>query len=527
MGRKNGSEEVTYDLDEMKEILSDTYGVTVYQEQVMLLSQKLAGFTKGEADMLRKAMGKKQKAIIEDLCSKFVEGGVKNGFDRDKLNKIYNDWREFAKYAFNKSHSTCYAWVSYQTGYLKAHYAPEFQAANLSKNLDDQEEIKAIMDDCKKSGIRVLNPDINESISHFTVNRDGNIRFGLGGIKGFGDNIVSEIVAERDSGGQFTDIYNFAERMGRRVGRKGYECLADSGAFDCFGYDRLQYHMPCSNGEIFLDEIVKYAAGYNRIAEDTSLSLFGDMEEMKPVRPEIPVARPEEMSAYNLQKLHKEKELIGMYLSSHPLDKYAFEIEEFTTRSVAAIPDLITECSANHDTADLSVGGFVTGISQGTNKSGKTYFTATIEDFNGSYDMRISGLDVEKYMPLLQVNSAVWISGRVDAMFRRSPEEIREKGEPPYIFKPLEIKMLGNVAEQFVGGFCLSINTPQLNQTFRKDLVKTIRSHPGRTPLMMNVFDPVTQYRIDFLSNKFHVEVGSALVDDIRKLDIEYNVIRK
>ncbi|MCD8313883.1 MAG: DNA polymerase III subunit alpha [Bacteroidales bacterium] len=527
VSRKNGAEEVSYDIDEMADILNDTYGVTVYQEQVMLLSQKLSGFTKGEADMLRKAMGKKQKAIIEDLCGKFVEGGVKNGYDRAKLNKIYDDWRKFAEYAFNKSHSTCYAWVSYQTAYLKTHYTPEFQAANLSKNLDDQEEITAIMDDCKKLGIKVLNPDINESISHFTVNKEGNIRFGLGGIKGFGDNIVSEIVSEREQNGLFKDIYDFAERMGRRVGRKAYECLADCGAFDCFGYERLQYQRLCKSGEPFFDEITKYGTSYSRITEDSAFSLFGDVEELKPQRPDIPEVRPDEIAAYNLNKLHKEKDLIGMYLSSHPLDRYSFEIEAFTTNSVKDIPDLITECSANHTTATVQVGGYITNVSQGISKNGKNYYVATIEDFNGSYDLRLNGQDVDKFMPRLPLNSAVYISGRVEALFRRTPEEAREKGEPPYIFRASDIIMLGNVAEQFVGGFCLSLNTPQLSQDFRKALVKTIRSHPGKTPLLMTVYDPVTGYKIDFLSNKFHVEVDSSLVSDIKKLDIEYSVIRK
>ena len=288
VNRKNGVEPVTYDLPEMESILNDTYGVTVYQEQVMLLSQKLAGFTKGEADKLRKAMGKKQIAIIEELCEKFINGGVANGFPKEKLEKIYDDWREFAKYAFNKSHATCYAWVSYQTGYLKAHYPAEFQAANLSKNLDKQDEIKSIMDDCKKSGIRVLNPDINESDARFTVNRNGDIRFGLGGIRGFGDNIVSAIIAEREKNGQFTDINNFAERMAGQVNRKAYEALICSGAFDSFGYNRQQFFKPGLSGDPYVDELVRYAELYRRDAIDRENSIFGDMEEARPVSPKIP-----------------------------------------------------------------------------------------------------------------------------------------------------------------------------------------------------------------------------------------------
>lgn len=243
----------------MEEFLQDTYGITVYQEQVMLLSQKLAGFTKGEADKLRKAMGKKQLDVLESLHDKFINGGKKNGHPEKVLKKIWKDWRKFAQYAFNKSHATCYAWVSYQTGYLKAHYPAEFQAANLSKNLSNMDEIKKIMDDAKKSKIKVLNPDINESDARFTVNRDGNIRFGLGGIKGFGENIVAAILKERAENGSFQDIFDFAERMAGTVNRKAYDALLYSGAFDSFGYTRTQYNLPVGSGDIFLDALVKYA----------------------------------------------------------------------------------------------------------------------------------------------------------------------------------------------------------------------------------------------------------------------------
>ncbi len=527
VNRKNGQEEVNYDLPEMEATLNDTYGVTVYQEQVMLLSQRLAGFTRGEADTLRKAMGKKQKEIIESLCEKFIEGGVKNGYDRDKLSKIYNDWREFAKYAFNKSHATCYAWVSYQTAYLKAHFPSEFQAANLSKNLDKQDELKKIMDDCKKSGIRILVPDINESLARFTVNKDGNIRFGLGGIRGFGDNVVSEIISEREKNGLFKDIYDFAERMGKRVGRKGYDSLVDCGAFDCFGNDRGQYVMPCTSGEIFLDELVRYADMFNKHEEDSTASLFGDAEELKPVRPPIPSIRQDEIDGHEMERLHKEKELVGMYLSSHPLDRFSFEMENFTTHSVGDLADLINDCANKGEAVAVRVGGFVTEMSNGMSKSGKPFFKATLEDFGGTYELRLSGGDVDKYLPFLQVNSAVYISGRVEPMFRRSAEEIREKGEPPYIFRPAEIKMLRNVTEQFVGGFCLNITTPELNAALRKDLMGIIKRHSGSTPLLLNVYDPTTKYKIDFQSRKFRVEVGSELVDEIRALGLNYTVLMK
>ena len=288
VARKQGTEKIEYDLPEMEEFLQDTYGVTVYQEQVMLLSQKLAGFTKGEADKLRKAMGKKQLDVLESLHDKFINGGKDHGHPVEILEKIWGDWRKFAQYAFNKSHATCYAWVSYQTGYLKAHYPAEFQAANLSRNLSNMDEIKKIMDDCKKSRIKVLNPDINESDSGFTVNKDGNVRFGLGGIKGFGDNIVKAILADRDTNGPFSDIYDFTERMAGTVNRKAFESLLYSGAFDSFGFPRSQYLMPCASGDTFLDALVRYADLYRRDTVDAANSLFGEMEEARPVKPEMP-----------------------------------------------------------------------------------------------------------------------------------------------------------------------------------------------------------------------------------------------
>ena len=349
----------------MEEYLNDTYGVTVYQEQVMLLSQKLAGFTKGEADKLRKAMGKKMLDVLESLRDKFIKGGIEHGHPENVLSKIWEDWRKFAQYAFNKSHATCYAWVSYQTGWLKAHYPAEFQAANLSKNLSNQDEIKSIMDDCKKSRIKVLNPDINESDARFTVNSEGNIRFGLGGIKGFGDNIVNAIIKEREDNGLFTDLFDFAERMAGTVNRKAFESLLYSGAFDNFGYSRQQYSMNCITSDTsFLDSLVRYADLYRKDSLDASVSLFGDMEEIKPVRPAVPEIREEDKDKDNMDLLHKEKELVGMYLSSHPLNKYAFEIENFTTCHLDELSPLITKCDTEKSTARRRIHQFYGRICQ-------------------------------------------------------------------------------------------------------------------------------------------------------------------
>lgn len=528
VARKQGQEPIEYDLPQMEEYLNDTYGVTVYQEQVMLLSQKLAGFTKGEADKLRKAMGKKMLDVLESLRDKFIKGGIEHGHPENVLSKIWEDWRKFAQYAFNKSHATCYAWVSYQTGWLKAHYPAEFQAANLSKNLSNQDEIKSIMDDCKKSRIKVLNPDINESDARFTVNSEGNIRFGLGGIKGFGDNIVNAIIKEREDNGLFTDLFDFAERMAGTVNRKAFESLLYSGAFDNFGYSRQQYSMTCITSDTpFLDSLVRYADLYRKDSLDASVSLFGDMEEIKPVRPAVPEIREEDKDKDNMDLLHKEKELVGMYLSSHPLNKYAFEIENFTTCHLDELSPLITKCDTEKSTADVRVGGFITSMDESVNRFGKPVLRAVIEDFNGSYEIRLNGKDIDTFKPFLGVNSAVFIEGKIEEMFFRKPEDRKEKGDPPYTFRLKKIISLGNVTESYLKGFALNITTPQLNSEFRENLVKVIRKHSGNIPLTMFLYDPKTQYNIEFLSKRFRIAVTAQFIEDITDLKINYNVIRK
>ena len=524
VARKQGTEKIEYDLPEMEEFLQDTYGVTVYQEQVMLLSQKLAGFTKGEADKLRKAMGKKQLDVLESLHDKFINGGKDHGHPVEILEKIWGDWRKFAQYAFNKSHATCYAWVSYQTGYLKAHYPAEFQAANLSRNLSNMDEIKKIMDDCKKSRIKVLNPDINESDSGFTVNKDGNVRFGLGGIKGFGDNIVKAILADRDTNGPFSDIYDFTERMAGTVNRKAFESLLYSGAFDSFGFPRSQYLMPCASGDTFLDALVRYADLYRRDTVDAANSLFGEMEEARPVKPEMPPMRGEENE---LEILKKEKELVGMYLSSHPLDKYSFELENFTSNSVAEIPDLINSCESGKKTMKICVAGYISSTQTLSTKTGKPYSKTVIEDKEGSYELALFGKDHENFMSYMQVNSAIFIEGEIGEKYFRKPEDRKTQGDPPYGFKIKKIMLLGNVTDSYIKGFSLNITTPMLNSDFREKLGKVIKKNKGTVPLTMFLYDPKTRYKIEFLSRKFQVAVTAPFISELKDLDIRYSVIKK
>ena len=522
--RKQGRQKIEYDLPEMEEFLQDTYGITVYQEQVMLLSQKLAGFTKGEADKLRKAMGKKQLDVLESLHDKFINGGKKNGHPEKILKKIWKDWRKFAQYAFNKSHATCYAWVSYQTGWLKAHYPAEFQAANLSKNLSNMDEIKKIMDDAKKSKIKVLNPDINESDSRFTVNKEGNIRFGLGGIKGFGENIVAAILKERAENGSFQDIFDFAERMAGTVNRKAYDALLYSGAFDSFGYTRTQYTLTVSSGDTFLDALVKYADLYRMDAMESSVSLFGDSEETKPQRPEMPEMKGEENT---LELLHKEKELVGMYLSAHPLDRYRFELQNFTSFPVASLPDEIASCDARKSPENVNIAGFITSVNTGVSRFGKPYLRAVIEDFDGSYELAVNGKDIEDIKARLQENTPVYIEGRIEEKYFRKPEDRKEKGDPPYDFKIRKIIHLGNVVETHVKGLMIHISTTMLNSSFRERLVGLIKENKGSVPLTMKLTDPQTRFTIEFLSRKFQISLNLNFIVHLNEMQIGYKVIRK
>ncbi len=414
--RKLGRKPIEYDLPEMKEILEDTYGITVYQEQVMLLSQKLAGFTKGEADQLRKVMGKKIKEALPPLRDKFMAGGLANGHPEKTLKKIWKDWTKFAEYAFNKSHATGYAWVSYQTAWMKAHYPSEFQAANLSANLGNAAEIREIMADCKKHKIAVLNPDVNESGMEFAVNPNGDIRFGLAGIKGFGSQSKA-VIEERASGGNFTDVYNFFERMSGKLNQKGFEVLVYAGAFDSFGIEREAYGRPTKTDETFLDALIRYGELAKRAAEETAISLFGDAEECKPPKPEV----PDYVSSGDMEILHREKELVGMYISAHPLDRYRFEIEQFANITLGEMAGKVDECHDSEKTMNVMLGGIVLETKQKSTKLGKPFMEVTLEDFDGNYSFNLFNTDYESFAPRLKEGDCLLVGGRIAPRFRPKP----------------------------------------------------------------------------------------------------------
>ena len=524
VARKQGEQAIEYDLPEMAEYLEDTYGVTVYQEQVMLLSQKLAGFTKGEADKLRKAMGKKQIDILNSLKDKFMEGGMKNSHPEKVLDKIWKDWEKFAQYAFNKSHATCYAWVSYQTGWLKCHYPSEFFASCLTW-AKSMEEIKKIMDDARGHGIRILSPDVNESSATYTVNKDGDVRFSLGGMKGFGANIVDLILKDRDENGLYTDIYDFVERMGGVINRKAFETLLYAGALDGFGIKRRQYELPGRSGQPFIDEIVRYGELFRNDTVDAAASLFGDIEEMKPERPTVPEMAGEEDY---LGFLQKEKELVGMYLSSHPLDKYRFEMDNFTTCELANLANYISECELAKKPAKVCVAGLVTDYKQLLTKKGAPYSRTMLEDYSGSYELTLFTKEHEQFFKYMVPHDALFLEGVIEERYFLRPEEKAQGKTVPYTFKLQNVTLLGNVSESRIRAFGISIETPMLTPAFREGLVKVIRKHKGGIPLEVFFFDPDTRYRIQLKSNKYQVAVSEELLTDLRHLGVDqFEVVKK
>ena len=524
VARKRGEEPITYDLPAMEEFLKETYGVTVYQEQVMLISQKVAGFSKGKADKLRKAMGKKKIDILQSLYNDFIEGGKKNGHPEDILKKIWKDWEKFASYAFNKSHATCYAWVSYQTGWLKAHYPSEFQAANLSMNKNNMAEIQAIMADCKKHRIKVLNPDVNESESNFTVNKNGDIRFGMGGMKGFGANIVDAIVAEREANGSFKDIYDFSERMAGIVNRKAMESLVYAGAFDSFGIERSRYFLIGSDGLQFLDELLNYASVTKKNAEDDAASLFGDAEELKAEKPEPPAMVGE---ADLLELLKKEKDMVGMYLSDHPLKRYEFELETFTSCRLSELDDLVTECEREHRQQKVFIAGFITSTEVKTSRTGKPFAKTTLEDFSGTYELALFGKDYETFMPYLTEHTAIFVEGEIREAYFSKSDDNEKTTNAPYKFRVKKISLLGNIGDALLSGFTIELSTPMVSADFRKHLMSVVKASKGTVPFSILLSDPKTQYVIEFQSRKYQVAVTADFISEIKNLGLRYKVLRK
>ncbi|MDB5009427.1 MAG: polymerase subunit alpha, partial [Mucilaginibacter sp.] len=426
--RKHGYEPIAFDLPDMEEYLGETYGITVYQEQVMLLSQKLAGFSKGDADVLRKAMGKKQIEVLNKMEAQFMEGATAKGHPKDKLTKIWNDWKAFAQYAFNKSHSTCYAFVAYQTAYLKAHYPSEYMAAVLN-NQNNMEKITFFMEECRRMNVEVLGPDINESDMAFAVNKKGQIRFGLTGVKGVGDKAVESIIEERNERGPYKSVYDFAQRSNTRsVNRKSYENLVYGGAFDEFGLNRAQFFAKTENGLLTgVERLIKYANDYQNTQNTTQSSLFGGSVASYIPEPAMPDA--DEWAL--IEKLKYEKEVIGIYLTGHPLDNYKLEMEKYCNTTISELKNMQKARSGEggeevmaafaqlRKRGEVCVGGLVGNVQHKMTKTGKPFGTFVLEDYNESYEFALFGEDYVKFRNMLVDGYFLHIKGNIEEKFRQ------------------------------------------------------------------------------------------------------------
>ena len=515
--RKTGKEPITYELPEMEEILSDTYGVTVYQEQVMLLSQKLAKFTKGQADTLRKAMGKKNIEKMMELEDKFLKNGVEQGFSRNILEKIWNDWKEFAKYAFNKSHSTCYAWVGYLTGYFKAHYPAECMAANLTKNSTDTKEITVLMDECKRMGLSVLGPDVNEGGVNATVTADGSIRFGLAAIKGLGTQVAEDIVSHAP----YKDVFDFVERASRQnMNRKTLESLIYAGAFDSSFSDirRDQYFLPGAKGEIFIDSLIRYSQDFGSI-DNSVASLFGDQDEgFQLKKPDVP-ARNGEINL--IEFLKKERELVGMYISSHPLDVYSFELENFCTATPGEIAAMLQGgAEANIDeNQELFTGGLVTSVEERLSKTGRPYARFSLEGFSSSLPVTLFGRTYEQSMGYIKDGNAIFLKLKI----------LRRKQDNSLDLKIEKILFLANVKETGLASLQLIVPARLVTKEFRVDLMKLIKEYHsskrsdgvGKTPLKMKIVEEEKGFSLDY-DTKFLVSVENSFLTQLKKMGVDY-----
>ena len=508
INRKHGKSPISYDIPVMEKYLKDTYGVTVYQEQVMLLSRLLANFTRGQSDTLRKAMGKKMIDKMNELKSKFIAGGNKNGYETEVLEKIWADWEKFASYAFNKSHATCYSWVAYQTAYLKANFPAEYMAAVLSRNLADITKLTGFMDECKAMKIEVKGPDVNESFTKFGVNSQGDIRFGLAAIKGIGTNVVNDIIAAREEGGPFTSIYDFVERVNlSSLNRRTIESLALAGAFDCFeGLDREDFFAKNNKDESFTEVIIRYGQLFQNDKKQKSASLFGDEDESLTI-----AARPEPIKGEkwsDIERLNKEKDLVGMYLSAHPLDTYFMEINY----GCGTIKELIEGEPA--EGKEIAIGGIVTGYETRMTKKGGQFGILKIEDYTGSTELKFFGQDFIEFNKYGHVGIAIRVHGRFQK--RYNSEEL--------VFKVTNIKLLQDIKGQVISNITLQINkddiTPELHELL-VDLIKS--STEDRCTLQIEITDESIGRTIT-LTSGVKIPVNKKLIDKLNQQRINFTI---
>ena len=515
IARKNGKEPITYDIPCMEKYLKDTYGITVYQEQVMLLSRQLADFTRGESDALRKAMGKKKKAIVDAMKPKFIEGGKKNGHDPKVLEKIWGDWEKFASYAFNKSHATCYSWVAYQTAYLKAHYPAEFMAGNMSRCLNDITKITKLMSECQAMNIPCLGPDVNESEQKFSANKKGEVRFGLSAIKGMGEAAAINIIAERHKNGQYKDIFDFVQRVNlSAVNRKAMESLALSGGFDSFGIRREQYFAPNAKGDTFVEILLRYGQVYQSEQSSMQNSLFGDMGGVEIQTPPVP-----DCEAWStMELLKRERELVGIYLSAHPLDDYAVVLNHMCNLHCPQIGREMDK-KAFASIEELTFGGIVTSVSQRWTKTNKPFGIVTIEDFEGQGELALFGEDWTKWQSMLQEEYHIYITAQCVQRFRNNPDA--------YDMVIKKIEFLSDVKEKSIEKFTVYMDSTMFNDAQLTDLETTLKNSTGNVPLYINIHDAKNNTNIQLYSRNITVDVNKKLLtslDEMAEQGVRYGI---
>ena len=501
--RKHGREPITYPIPCMEKYLKDTYGITVYQEQVMLLSRQLADFTRGESDALRKAMGKKKIDIVNAMKPKFIEGGKKNGHDPKVLEKIWSDWEDFASYAFNKSHAACYSWVAYQTAYMKANYPAEFMAAIMSRRRDQITEITKLMDECKQMGIATLGPDVNESYQKFGVNKKGEIRFGLAAIKGLGDSAAQAIITEREQNGPYKSIFDFAQRVSfANVNRKAYESLALSGGFDSFGIRREEFFAENNKGEMFLDTLVRYGQTYQTEKQQAQFSLFGGFDDgIEIATPPIPKT---DVRWSDIERLNKERELVGIYLSAHPLDEYKIVLDNLCNTTCQELSD-VTSIKGRED---IVLGGIVTNVRTGFTKKGNPFGIVTLEDFEGSGELALFDKDWGMNSGMFTVGASVYVTGKLRPRFFNNPDGQKE-------LKISSVDYLQTVKEKAIDRITISLNTDLLNEEIVTDLNQIITEHPGKTKLFFQLRDSLGKHHVLLRSKNCSVDVRHQLIEYI------------
>ena len=515
IARKHGTEEIIYDLDACEEYLAETYGITVYQEQVMLLSQKLADFTKGEADVLRKAMGKKQKHVLDKMKPKFIQQASAKGHAVDKLEKIWKDWEAFAAYAFNKSHSTCYAWIAYQTAYCKAHYPAEYMAAVLSNNMNDIKTVTFFMEECKRMGLEVLGPDVNESYYKFAVNDAGAVRFGMGAVKGVGRGAVETIVENRKKDGPYKSVFDLAKRIDLRAANKrAFENLTLAGGFDSFGdTHRAQYLHDEGDGITFLEKVMKYGSKFQESQNSSQVSLFGEASDVQIPEPVVPPC--EEWGT--MEKLRKEKEVVGIYISGHPLDDFKSEIKSFCNSGIAAVHNM-----EQYVNKELSIAGVITDVQHRVSKNGKGWAMFSMEDYTDSYDFRIFGEEYLKFRHFLMISSFVYVK-----LFIRegwTNKDTGKKGDPRLQFN--SFMLLQDVMEQYAKKLTIKLNIDTLKEEDVFNLKKTLNSdeQEGKHPLKFEVYEMQEQIKVDLSSRKQKINITTQLLAELEEQNIIFKL---